>query len=539
MTDYGEGIPVAWAISNREDTTLLVEYLKAVYASVGELKPEYFMSDCAEQYFHAWSGVFTKGNTKKLLCIWHVDRAWRKALNDHVSEKASRIEIYHQLRVLLNEREESQFIVRLQQFMSFLHDTYEDFYKYFNTHYIPITCQWATCYRVNTVVNTNMYTESFHRSLKVVYLNNKQNRRVDTLLYVLLRIARNLIYEQLKKVEIGKNTHKITEIHKRHKIASDLLEQSAIHQIKEGVFQIQSLSKKNTVYTMEKRKDQCCCKLRCSTCDICIHMYSCTCMDATLHSTICKHVHLLKTSLTTGKICVANSVEVEGVSDNEDGTEEYDIGTDCETTTTDDDDDEQTIEVEETIEVEDDPGPTLELPTHEYFFHMLQNDDTTGVIQKKAQVEDLAHNLLSLVKPCNDIDVLQTVYEHLKSAVFVMKAKNQQGSNPSNFTQKITPAPNQNHEKQLRFYSTAKTKKKNNKRWAKPTDKEEKKAIAKLKKTSVKVCCVCWKEEDYNHDSNVDITWVECDSCKAWLHLSCTSTSDLTNDDEYYCKNCQ
>ena len=97
----------------------------------------------------------------------------------------------------------------------------------------------------------------------------------------------------------------------------------------------------------------------------------------------------------------------------------------------------------------------------------------------------------------------------------------------------------QNHEKQLRFYSTAKTKKKNNKRWAKPTDKEEKKAIAKLKKTSVKVCCVCWKEEDYNHDSNVDITWVECDSCKAWLHLSCTSTSDLTNDDEYYCKNCQ
>ena len=97
-----------------------------------------------------------------------------------------------------------------------------------------------------------------------------------------------------------------------------------------------------------------------------------------------------------------------------------DIGTDCETTTTDDDDDEQTIEVEETIEVEDDPGPTLELPTHEYFFHMLQNDDTTGVIQKKA----LAHNLLSLVKSCNDIDVLQTVYEHLKSAVFVMKAKN-------------------------------------------------------------------------------------------------------------------
>ena len=93
IDDYGEGVPVAWAISNREDTTLLIKFLKGIHANVGEMKPEYFMSDCADQYFQAWSGVFTRGDTKRLLCIWHVDCAWRKALNDHVSVNEIRVEI--------------------------------------------------------------------------------------------------------------------------------------------------------------------------------------------------------------------------------------------------------------------------------------------------------------------------------------------------------------------------------------------------------------------------------------------------------------
>ena len=67
-----------------------------------------------------------------------------------------------------------------------------------------------------------MFTESFHRLLKVVYLNNKQNGRVDWLLHILLRIARNLVYEQLQKIEKGKTTHRKSQIHKRHKAAMEL-----------------------------------------------------------------------------------------------------------------------------------------------------------------------------------------------------------------------------------------------------------------------------------------------------------------------------
>ena len=46
IDEYGEGLPVAWAISNGEDATLLVQFLKAVHTKVGDIQPAYFMSDC-------------------------------------------------------------------------------------------------------------------------------------------------------------------------------------------------------------------------------------------------------------------------------------------------------------------------------------------------------------------------------------------------------------------------------------------------------------------------------------------------------------
>ena len=66
--------------------------------------------------------------------------------------------------------------------MSYLNDRYEDFYKYFKMYYVPYIKESATYYRIGTIVNTNMFMESFHRVLKVVYFNNKQNRRVDHLI---------------------------------------------------------------------------------------------------------------------------------------------------------------------------------------------------------------------------------------------------------------------------------------------------------------------------------------------------------------------
>ena len=173
LDDYRKGIPVAWAISNKEDTSTLVQYLTAVKERVGNIEPEVFMSDDADAFHNAWQIVF--GEVKRLLCFFHVDRAWKKNLNEHIENKQDLIETYHQLRALLTETDKSKFHVLLQQFISSIQSRFPRFCSYFSSTYAKRAPIWATCYRVGTIANANIHLESFHRRLKVVYFENKQN----------------------------------------------------------------------------------------------------------------------------------------------------------------------------------------------------------------------------------------------------------------------------------------------------------------------------------------------------------------------------
>ena len=126
IDEYGEGIPVAWAITNREDTTILIQNMKAIKQKVNSLTPQWFMSDDADQFFNAFRVVFGSTGTKKILCAWHIDRSWRRALRQHIRGNDRRIEIYHYLRVILMESDPAEFRVQLQQFLTFLDENNEN-----------------------------------------------------------------------------------------------------------------------------------------------------------------------------------------------------------------------------------------------------------------------------------------------------------------------------------------------------------------------------------------------------------------------------
>ncbi len=97
VDESGEGIPATWMLSNREDVLMFMIFFQAIKDRVGEIKAEYFMSDMAEKFFTAWKVIFKANSTKKLICIWHVDRAWRKGIHEHITTKLQQTEIYHQL----------------------------------------------------------------------------------------------------------------------------------------------------------------------------------------------------------------------------------------------------------------------------------------------------------------------------------------------------------------------------------------------------------------------------------------------------------
>ena len=103
---------------------------------------------------------------KCILCAWHVDRAWRKALQQQIPEQKEQVHVYQQLSVLLCEIDEAKFRVTLQEFLTYTERYHYDFYKYFSQYYCKRIDQWASCYRKQTAVNTNMFVEAFSQSFK-------------------------------------------------------------------------------------------------------------------------------------------------------------------------------------------------------------------------------------------------------------------------------------------------------------------------------------------------------------------------------------
>lgn len=112
IDEFGEGFPVGWCISNKEDHTLLTNFFVHLREKTGPIYPEWFMSDMAEQYFTSWVSAYG-GTVKQLFCTWHVDRAWRKNL-PQILNKELQTTVYHMLRVLLEELDQKQFQQLLQ-----------------------------------------------------------------------------------------------------------------------------------------------------------------------------------------------------------------------------------------------------------------------------------------------------------------------------------------------------------------------------------------------------------------------------------------
>ena len=200
IDEYGEGYPVAWCIS---DLALLQHFFSSIKSRVGMISPGWIMTDDAEQFYTAWCSTFKcSPQPQKLLCTWHVDRAWRGHLKS-IKDKELAQKIYQNLRVLLEECNEAMFETMLkdtQQQLSLSAET-KDFFEYFDKYYVKRKQQWAGCYRKSSFINTNMYVEAFHRVLKHVYMKGKVNKRVDKCVHVLMRYERDKAFERLIKLK--------------------------------------------------------------------------------------------------------------------------------------------------------------------------------------------------------------------------------------------------------------------------------------------------------------------------------------------------
>ena len=296
----------------------------------------------------------------------------------------------------------AEFRKLLTELLTLCEEISPSFAEYFKLTYCKHVEQWAVCYRVGTPMNTNMYAESFHRVLKIVYLEHKQNRRIDYLIYILLKIARDKAFEQLQNAHKGKVTQRICDINKRHKTALSFVSLAIIQEVGGNKYKVSSQSWLGITYSIEKIGSNCMCKLKCRYCSACPHIYSCNCLDASTNTTVCKHMHLLQ---------MQQPVNNEQTNKNGNNQLEY---------------------YKKVINVTK-PGSIA----------------TTSSLRYK--VERRAYDILALCNRSENTDKLQKVYEYLSSALECLYEEE------SNIHQKQKPSY-QKSSTQPRFYSTNKKK---------------------------------------------------------------------------------
>ena len=412
IDDYDEGIPVAWLISNKESADVLRVFFKSLRDTCGDVQTEYFMSDDADAYHNAWSSIFTKP-VRKLLCSWHVDRSWRRKLNELIKDKDQQVEVYAALKSLQNEPSECKFRRSLQQFLAWLKGISKPMASYFEKEYASRPREWATCFREGTPANTNMFVESFHRTLKEIYLERKQNRRVDHLLSTLRKISRDKAYEQWIKAEKGKATQRQRDNNKRHKQAESIPAKSIIRE-DAGSWQVQSATEKNKVYLVKRvGSSVCTCLLRCPLCAACTHSYKCTCLDYAVRNLVCCHIHAVN---------LAKPPE--------------------EAMTIPDEADDDVAEKRECLEslIQQDKDP--------------QNENDLEDLKRSAMAE-LAE-LSDILQSAPSKDTVHAALRHIRAAKSVSRGLSVIG-NDHQYVQTRSFPPNKLAEKQKRFFSTKKS----------------------------------------------------------------------------------
>lgn len=292
LDDLRQALPCGFMFSNRRDPrTIEIFYTIIKINLTSPIVPRIFISNMAELFFNTWEAIFPNNQTLHLFCSWHIDQAWRKNLRQ-VKDSLQRLEVYKLLRTLLEETDEEAFERMLPTAINNFKNNpcTETFGHYFDKYYHSTTKAWAFCYRKHTGLNSNIYLEKMHRSIKYFYLLGKRANRLDKSLYELMHFLKNLSSNRPITINKGRLTPKLSEIRKRH-ISSLKMDTAQIHRGNESW---RVISKNlNEVYDIREQKHDCDCKLICNDCRVCVHAYACSCNDNSIKWNMCKHIHLL------------------------------------------------------------------------------------------------------------------------------------------------------------------------------------------------------------------------------------------------------
>ncbi|XP_049801665.1 uncharacterized protein LOC126236412 [Schistocerca nitens] len=304
VDEFGAGCPVSYCLSTHTDTRSMQVFFEQIKKCIGNIKTKVFMSDDCDCYYSAWSVVM--GHSEhRLLCTWHVDRTWRRNICAKVNGNAMlKSTVYKALKTLHLQTDREKFSELLDGFLTWCaeEEGTEEFGKYFKDRYSWRAHMWAYSYRIGLGLNTNMFLEANHKTLKYSYLLKKINNRVDKCIQALLHRTRDSLFQRL--IRLCKGTERTTrsaEISKSHRRGCGI-NKELIHCVEDGTWHVYTVSDRPP-YTVTYTENSCtACPLSCTECKICVHSCVCSCTDNLIKGNLCEHIHAVEISKGTVKL---------------------------------------------------------------------------------------------------------------------------------------------------------------------------------------------------------------------------------------------
>lgn len=186
----------------------------------------------------------------------------------------------------MQEKDSATFKMMLREFCDSLDKDPDafDFAEHFKENYLNNTPSWACCFRLQEGLSTSNHIERLYKTVKSAFLNGRKAKRIDMGIEGLLTLV---------KVKLSNRFHatiqnELADIINLHKSSLEL-DIGSVRVVEGGWEVTDSVAEAYFV----KKNETCTCQLICPECNACLHRYSCSCVESSVKSIMCKHVHLV------------------------------------------------------------------------------------------------------------------------------------------------------------------------------------------------------------------------------------------------------
>ncbi|GBN37925.1 hypothetical protein AVEN_224154-1 [Araneus ventricosus] len=292
MDEYEIAFPVAFCISNKVDKPVIWQFLASIKESTGPLSCTYFMSDSEPFYYEAWKEVM-QDDSKWLWSMWYVDNRIRVQLRVFRGNIVKRAEAYKTMRTLLECQNKNVFDSMFKNYIETLQSDPQsrNLGNFIMQKYGNNAEMWAYCYRKDIPLSTNIHLEVMHRTFRYCCREGRK-KRLDKFIFVIMKLVRYKMLDRLsnmlddEKIELA-----IEAINMCHHVGLEIPSEH-ISSLSDKIWLIRSEEEEQSIYVM--REFETCpehCNLRCTECDICVHMYTCSCIHSMINANLCQHIH--------------------------------------------------------------------------------------------------------------------------------------------------------------------------------------------------------------------------------------------------------